>query len=196
MRKLFSGLTLVLVLTAMAALVQAQSGMRITGQTLSLDRSSGFDGPAHGSNVVIRGDVQIRADKMTLDPATKEYVLEGNVRLSQPAQAPSTSGASRETGAQFYLRFVAMVPEATTLDQVRPFWDANLLAHLNITLDKLKQIESMATSVKVTKETATNSGAVLSLEGLNLDKKPITATVALVKENGAWKIASLEGWSD
>lgn len=83
MRKLFSGLTLGLVLAA-AAIVQAQSGFRMTGQTFG---PSGGIETLQGTNVVIvfepgSSQVQLRADKMARDPKTGDFLLEGNVRLS------------------------------------------------------------------------------------------------------------------
>ena len=48
-------------------------------------------------------------------------------------------------------------------------------------------------SVKVVKETLTATGATLSVDAINPANVKMTCEVALVKEDGAWKIDS-ESW--
>jgi hypothetical protein len=47
----------------------------------------------------------------------------------------------------------------------------------------------------VTKETATPTGATLTLTGVGMDKKPIKGTADLVKEGGVWKVDT-ETWNN
>jgi hypothetical protein len=63
------------------------------------------------------------------------------------------------------------------------------------TLDVVKRAQSLVTGVKVVREDAAPDGVQLLLEGIGPDKTPMTGTVNLVNENGAWKIAGQEQWS-
>jgi len=92
---------------------------------------------------------------------------------------------------------------AKTIDEVTAFWGADLMHEFSLmpdadkaaTLDIVKRLEGRLTDVKVVDETATPAGATLSLEGVGPDKKPMRGTVDLVKEKGAWKLATQEEWS-
>ena len=59
-------------------------------------------------------------------------------------------------------------------------------------------MNGMVSGVTVTRETVSTgpgpSDALLSLEGIGLDQKKVTATAHLVKKDGAWKLAEPEQW--
>jgi hypothetical protein len=114
------------------------------------------------------------------------------------AQAPTG-----ETAAQFYLRWRSTALNAKSADEIAAFWNAETLEQFNMqpqpaqseTLAMVKRAYARQTDVKVVKETATSSGATLSLEGLDADGKPLVGAVEVVKENGAWKITNaVERW--
>lgn len=118
------------------------------------------------------------------------------------ATAPQAQAA--ETASQFYLRWRAAALNAKSIDEITPFWTAEMAGEFSMepdsakagTLPMMKRIYGMQTDVKVVKETATPAGATLLLEGLDRDKKPIVTSVDVVKENGAWKMTgAVEHWT-
>jgi hypothetical protein len=50
------------------------------------------------------------------------------------------------------------------------------------------------TQIKVVKEDKSATGATLSAEGIDSDKQKSTATIDVVRENGAWKLGK-ESWT-
>jgi hypothetical protein len=50
------------------------------------------------------------------------------------------------------------------------------------------------TNVKIAKETKTATGATLTVNALDSDKKNTTGTIDIVQEGGKWKIGK-ESWS-
>ena len=118
-----------------------------------------------------------------------------------PQQAPAVR--SNETAAQFYLRYRQAALDARSIDQVLAFWTADAVEQFAMepeaartqTLGMVKGLYAATTDVRAVQETATPAGAMLSLEGLDRDKKPVTSTVEIVKENGAWKVGpAVEQW--
>lgn len=123
-------------------------------------------------------------------------------QIAAAAAAPQTPAA--ETASQFYLRWRAAALNAKSIDEVTPFWTAEMVGEFGMepdaaragTLPMMKRFYAMQTDVRVVKETATPTGATLSLEGLDRDRKPIVASVDVVKENGAWKVSNaVEQWT-
>src|SRR6185436_7390995 len=92
------------------------------------------------------------------------------------ATAPKMQTA--ESAAQFYLRWRHAVSTAKSIDEITPFWTAEMREELSMepesakaeTLSMAKRVLGMQTDVTVVKETATPKGATLSLEGLDADK--------------------------
>jgi hypothetical protein len=118
-----------------------------------------------------------------------------------PSQAPAARPA--ESATQFYLRWRTTALNAKSVDEITPFWTADTQHEFDMepasakagTLDMVKRLYRAQTGVTVVKETPTSNGATLSLEGLDADKKPIAATVNVIKEGGAWKIDdAVEQW--
>jgi hypothetical protein len=118
------------------------------------------------------------------------------------ATAPQTPPPA-ETATQIYLRYRSTVLNAKTVDEITAFWSDGLMDGFNLTrearkpatLETVKRMESRFTDVRVVREEATADGVTLSLDGIGPDKTPMTGTINLVKENGAWKIAGQEQWS-
>ena len=127
-------------------------------------------------------------------------VLATGLQVPQTTTTPNTHPS--ETAAQFYLRFRAAALSATTIDEVTRFWSAGLMDGFNLTrevnkpatLERVKQAEGRFTDVKVVGETPTPDGVTLSLEGIGPDRSPMTGSVEIVRENGAWKLAGQEQW--
>ncbi len=135
-------------------------------------------------------------------------MLAGSIALLTAAltfgQAPPARlSAAIETPSQAYLRFRAVVRTAASIDEITPFWGADLMHEFSMLpdadkpaiLDTVKRIEAMTADVKVTKETRTPAGVTLSLHGIGPDKKPKRGEVALEKEDGVWKLAGQEEWA-
>jgi len=122
-----------------------------------------------------------------------------SVGTAAPQSTASAPAPKNETATEFYQRFRAVVDKAKSIDEVKPFWSTELISQFNTmppaeqatTLDRVKQIESHFTGLKVVKETSTGSGAHIALEAFD-EKTPMIGTVDLVKEQGAWKIESAE----
>ncbi len=123
-----------------------------------------------------------------------------------PARSSAThpqTPATTETASQFYLRFRNVVMTAKSVDEITAFWTTDTKNEFNMepesakadTLPMAKRFYGMQTGVKVVKETATPTGATLSLEGVDQNKLPIVSSVDVVKENGAWRMtAAVEQW--
>jgi hypothetical protein len=118
-----------------------------------------------------------------------------------PGQTPGAG--PNETATQFYLRWRRTAVNAKSVDEITAFWTADALEQFSMmpdsaradTLAMVNRFYRTQTDVKVVKETATPTGAALSLEALDADKKPIVGSVDVVKENGAWKISNaVERW--
>jgi hypothetical protein len=110
------------------------------------------------------------------------------------AQQPKT-----QTATQFYLGYRAAVDKATKLEDIFPYVAAQHHKEMEETPKDMRQqllgIVKSCTNVKVLKEEqAPGGGAVLSVEGLNFQKKQSSAKVTIVKEDGVWKVGE-EVWS-
>jgi hypothetical protein len=106
------------------------------------------------------------------------------------------SAPANETPSQFYLRYRAAVPAATSVQQIVEFWSADQRTDFNAApaterpdLTEIKTFFQGVSGVKVLKESAAPNTATLDAEAM-MEGKPVRATVQLVRENGAWKIAS------
>jgi hypothetical protein len=107
-----------------------------------------------------------------------------------------------ESGTEFYLRYRKTALAAKSVEEILAFWSSELLHEFKMepedaragTLDMVKRMEGSLGDVRVVRETATPTGATLSLEAIGPDKKPRSGTIELVKETGAWKIVEAEQW--
>ncbi len=121
--------------------------------------------------------------------------------LAQQAERPATDPPPKEKPSEFYLRYRAAVPNATTMDELLAFWRAQAVSEFKaappdqrVDLATMKRAYTMVADVKVTEETYGASGATLKLAGTTSDQKTKTCTVYLVNEGGAWKVFGPELW--
>ena len=111
--------------------------------------------------------------------------------------------APAESATDFYLRFRKVAVAAKSMDEITAFWCTPLLEDFQKepeairagALDMVKRMESSLSEVHVLKETATPTGATLTLEAVGGDRKPLSGRVNLVKEKGAWKFVEAEEWT-
>ena len=104
--------------------------------------------------------------------------------------------STNETPSQFYLRYRAAVPAATSLQQIVEFWSADQRGEFNAApatdrpgLNEIKAVFERVSDVRILKESATPTSASLEV-GAAMSGKPVKATVHLVREKDGWKVAS------
>lgn len=106
-----------------------------------------------------------------------------------------------QTATQFYMAYRTAFAKAKSIDELLPFMAKENRDQVQATpagerpkmFEMIKMFDRF-TDVKVVKENKTATGATLNVEGLDEDKKKATATVELIQEAGAWKLAK-ESWS-
>ena len=118
------------------------------------------------------------------------------VSLAVPALGQNTRKPANETAAQFYLRYRAIIASATSLQPIVDHWSVDQREDFKAapdsqrpSLDLVKSVYAATTEVKVVKESSTPNFATLDIQGMK-DGKPVTTTIDLVREKGAWKVAS------
>jgi hypothetical protein len=109
--------------------------------------------------------------------------------------------ARQQTATQFYLGYRTAFAKATKIDDLLPFMAKQRVDQVNgtpaadrVQIFQMIKMMDTVTDVKVVKETKTATGATLSVEGLDENKKKSTGTVEVVKEGGAWKLDQ-ESWN-
>jgi len=113
------------------------------------------------------------------------------------AQAPAG-----QTASQFYTAYRVAFDKAKTMDDLLPFMSADQVKMITAApadqrsqgFEIIKMMGTM-TGLKVIKEEKTGTGAKLSVEGLDSDKKKMTGTIDIVREGNAWKLGK-ESWSN
>lgn len=115
--------------------------------------------------------------------------------------APASTTAQGKTAQQFYQEYVAAFAKAKTIDDILPFMAAENRKQAEATpkaeRDKMFEMIKMFghTDIKVIKEEkGADGGTVLSVEGVDADKKTSTGQITIVKEGTAWKIGK-ESWT-
>lgn len=119
-----------------------------------------------------------------------------------PTAIASAQAATAKTASQAYTDYLAALKKAKTVEEIFPLISAKTRSMVEqspkgeraqmFELLKMMTLEGH-TGVKVVKETATATGATLSVEGLNEDKSKAMGTIEMVKEGGAWKVGQ-ESW--
>ncbi len=108
-----------------------------------------------------------------------------------------------QTATQFYMAYRAAFAKATKIDDILPYMSAENRKQVESTpaADRAKMFEMIKmmdtnTKVKVLKEEhKADGGAVLSVTAYDTDqKKDVSGTVSIVKEDGAWKLQK-EAWA-
>jgi len=113
-----------------------------------------------------------------------------------------TLRAQTETATQFYQKYLAAFTKATKVEDILPFMAEKNRKQAEATPkeDREKMFGLLKIlahhDVKVLKEERGADGStILSVTGVDDDKKTGTGKVTLVKEGGAWKIGE-ESWTD
>ena len=117
-----------------------------------------------------------------------------------------THGAAQTLQAQasasdFYLQYHKALMSAKKIDDIFPFVSEKTKKQMLATpadqrgmMFEMMQEMSKLASLKVTKETRTDTGATLTVQGTGDDKTTSTGTITLVTENGGFKL-DRESWS-
>jgi hypothetical protein len=123
------------------------------------------------------------------------------VLLTAAYATPARIQAQSETATQFYQKYLAAFGKATKIEEILPFMAADNRKQAEATpkeeRDKMFGLIKILshTDVKVLKEERAAGKTILSVEGIDGDKKKGTGKVTLVKEGNAWKIGE-ESWTD
>jgi len=108
-----------------------------------------------------------------------------------------------QTASQFYMKYRAAFDKAKTVDEILPYMAKENRSQVEATpaADRAKMFEMIKmmntlTAVKIVKEerATDGTGATLTVEGMDTDKKKNTGKVTVVKEAGEWKVGK-ESWS-
>jgi hypothetical protein len=140
--------------------------------------------------------------RATLSVALLVLAWSGAALLAAPQKdAPKAVTQAAETPTQFYLRYRNAVLDARSIEDVIAFWRKEMVDEFKqfppdqrVDLDALKRMYGMHKDVRVTAETAGETGATLSLEAVGPQQKRVTGTAYLSKENGQWKLFGQEAW--
>jgi hypothetical protein len=116
--------------------------------------------------------------------------------LSFAAPALAITEQANQSATEFYQAYRKAFAKAQKIEEILPMMAASQRAKMEKTpadersmmFDMLKEMTAAQGDVKVLKETATKSGAELTLE-----TKGETGTATLIKEGGAWKLEK-ESW--
>ena len=108
---------------------------------------------------------------------------------------------AQTTASEFYLQYHKALMSAKKIDDIFPFVSEKTKKQMLATpadqrsmMFEMMQEMSMMSGLKVVKETRTDTGATVTVEGVGDDKSKSTGTITLVTENGGFKI-DRESWS-
>jgi hypothetical protein len=105
-----------------------------------------------------------------------------------------------ETASEVYLSYVAALAKAKSIDELLPFMSKSRVDQVKATpADERTMMFEMvkelgAKNVKITKESATATGATLDAVGADSAGGAMKGTITLVKEGGVFKIDK-DAWS-
>jgi hypothetical protein len=105
------------------------------------------------------------------------------------------------SASDFYLQYRKAFDAAKKIEDVLPFMSADTTKQIQSTppaergqmFEMIKMMGAL-TNVKITKETKTATGATLTVNAIDSDKKPTVGTIDIVQESGKWKLGK-ESWS-
>jgi hypothetical protein len=117
------------------------------------------------------------------------------------ATASVFAQAATPSASDFYLQYRKAFDAAKKIDDVLPFMSADTTKQIQATppaergqmFEMIKMMGAL-TNVKITKETKTATGATLTVNAIDSDKKPTVGTIDIVQESGKWKLGK-ESWS-
>ena len=109
--------------------------------------------------------------------------------------------AATQSASDFYLQYRKAFDAAKKIEDVLPFMSADTTKQIQATppaergqmFEMIKMMGAL-TNVKITKETKTATGATLTVNAIDSDKKPTVGTIDIVQESGKWKLGK-ESWS-
>src|SRR5262249_27431388 len=117
------------------------------------------------------------------------------------ATASLFAQAAGQSASDFYMQYRKAFDAAKKIEDVMPFMSADTTKQIQATppaerAQMFEMIKMMGTltNVKIVKETKTATGATLTVNALDSDKKNTTGTIDIVQEGGKWKIGK-ESWS-
>ena len=121
------------------------------------------------------------------------------IALALAASAAEAQG--EQSATQFYMAYRAAFAKATKVEDILPYMSKERRAQIEKTpagerakmFEFIKEFDTY-TQIKVVKEDKSATGATLSAEGIDSDKTKSTATIDVVRENGAWRLGK-ESWS-
>lgn len=124
------------------------------------------------------------------------------VLLVVGAVVGAAAAQPNQTASDFYMNYRAAFAKAKSIDEVMPFMSKEVRAKVESTpaaerpkmFEFIKEMSSSMTNVKVMKETKTDNGVMLTVEGLD-GKEKMTGQVQIVREDGGWKVGR-ESWSN
>ena len=115
--------------------------------------------------------------------------------------ASAQPAASYKTGSEFYLAYRVAFDKATSIDELLPWVAKGRREQIAKApadekkegFDMIKMFDDRI-DIKVVKETPSAAGVELQVEGISAETKAkATGVIALVKEEGVWKIER-ENW--
>jgi hypothetical protein len=109
--------------------------------------------------------------------------------------------AATQSASDFYLQYRKAFDAAKKIEDVLPYMSADTTRQIQQTppaergqmFEMIKMMGAL-TSVTIVKETKTASGATLTVNAVDPDKKPTMGTIEIVQESGKWKLGK-ESWS-
>jgi hypothetical protein len=115
--------------------------------------------------------------------------------------APLGAQNPQQTASDFYLAYRAAFDKARKVEELFPFMSKDTRAEVEATpaaergkMFELMKMMGALTQVKVLKEAKTPTGATLTVDALDPEKKKTTGTIEVLREGGVWKLGS-ENWS-
>ena len=107
-----------------------------------------------------------------------------------------------ESARDVYLRYRQTAAVAKSVAEIMAFWSSDLVEAFKKepedvragTVEMVRRMEGSLADVRVLEESATATRAILSLEATGPGRAPMTGSVELVKEKGAWKLTEAEQW--
>jgi hypothetical protein len=109
--------------------------------------------------------------------------------------------AQAQTPSAFYLQYRKAFDAAKKIEDVLPFMSADTTKQIQSTppaergqmFEMIKMMGTL-TNVKIVKEAKTATGATLTVNATDSDKKATVGTIDIVQESGKWKLGK-ESWS-
>ena len=109
---------------------------------------------------------------------------------------------SNQTASDFYMTYRDAFAKAKAIEEMSPYMSKEMRAQIEATpaaerpkmFEFVKQMSTSMKNVKVVKETKTDEGVTLTVEGMDGTEK-MTGQIRILRENGAWKMGR-ESWSN